>query len=76
MVASIVMVTLWGAVVLLTVTIAIGELRARGRENDELIWIEAEQRRLAIHRASIRADVRRALAQQVSEYAEQWREAA
>jgi hypothetical protein len=73
--ASNVMVMLWGAVVLVTVTIALGELRARGRENDELLWIAAEQRRLAIHRARIRADVRRAIAQQYSEDPEQLQEA-
>ncbi len=65
--ASIVMVLLWGAIALVTVVIALGEIRARGRENDELLWIEAEQQRLAIHRARVRADVRRAIAQEFSE---------
>lgn len=65
--ASIVMVLLWGAIALVTITIALGEIRARGRADDELLWIEAELRRLATHRARIRADVQRAIAQQLSE---------
>ncbi len=74
--ASIVMMLLWGAIALVTATIALGEIRARGREDDELLWIAAEQRRLAIHRAKVRADVRRAIARDFSEDPEQWREAA
>jgi hypothetical protein len=74
--ASIPMMLLWGAIALVTVTIALGELRARRRADDELLLIAAEQRRLAVHRAKVRADVQRAIAQEFSEDPEQWREAA
>jgi hypothetical protein len=74
--ASIVMVLLWGAIALVTVVIALGEIRARGRADDDLLWVEVDLRRLAIHRTRIRADVQRAIAQQLSEDPKQDQEAA